>query len=56
MSTDQTLPLPAARPQLPETPMEIGPWGMGEPLLPARHVVIASLVLVVVTLVVLAVG
>lgn len=34
-----------------EMPMEIGPWGLaGEPMLPARHVVWASLALVVVTL------
>jgi len=34
-----------------EMPMEIGPWGLaGEPVLPARHLVWASLALVVVTL------
>jgi hypothetical protein len=37
--------------------MEIGPWGLGgEPLLPARHVVWASLALILVTLVVLIVA
>jgi len=37
-----------------ETPMELGPWGItGEPMLPARHVVWASLALIVVTLAVL---
>ncbi len=33
-----------------ETPMDIGPWGLaGEPMLPSRYVVWASLVLIVVT-------
>jgi hypothetical protein len=34
-----------------ETPMEIGPWGFAaEPMLPARHVVWASLALIVISL------
>jgi hypothetical protein len=38
-------------------PMEIGPWGLaGAPRLPARHVVWASLALIVVTLGVLILG
>ena len=57
MNTDQTLPLRAAEPPALEAPLEIGPWGLGvEPLLPAQHVVWASLALVVATLLVLAFG
>jgi hypothetical protein len=39
---------------LPETPMDIGPWGLGaEMMLPPRHVAAASLVLIVLCVAVL---
>ena len=57
MTTDQPLPFSAPEPCLPETPAEVGPWSLAaEPLLPARHVMWASLGLIVVTLLELAFG
>jgi hypothetical protein len=57
MSANQSLEFTSDDRLSQETPMEIGPWGLaGEPMLPARHVVWASLALAVVTLGVLLFG
>jgi len=54
MHANQSIVFTDTAEQTPETPMEIGPWGFAaEPMLPARHVVWASVALAVVSLAVL---
>jgi hypothetical protein len=51
MSTNQSLVFTTEDRLSRETPTELGPWNLaGEPMLPAGHVVWASLGLIVVTL------
>jgi hypothetical protein len=51
MIAEETILFTAGAEQRNELPLEIGPWGFAaEPMLPARHVVWASLALIVVSL------